>query len=83
MLSLPELQAIQWVPGAGHGGIQQWLPLIERIQKAGKGVWVSVGPEEVEPLLVAPKPEGLLISTHCRAEGEARALVERVARRYG
>ena len=83
LLSLPELQAIQWVHGAGHEGIQQWLPLIERIQRAGTGVWVSVKPEEVEPLLAAADPKGLLISTHCRAEGEARALVERVAGRYG
>ena len=79
LLDLPELQAIQWVPGAGGGGIMEWIPLVERIQAAGKAVQVSVSPDQVEPLLGMVRPEGLLIHTGCKTEGEARRLVDRVS----
>jgi hypothetical protein len=45
LLGLPELHAIQWIPGAGREEIAQWIPLIRRVQKAGKGIAVYVQPE--------------------------------------
>lgn len=81
LLDIPELHAIQWVPGAGDaGGIMQWIPLIRRIQSKGKGIVVYVGAEEVEPLLKQVKHEGLCIVTSCRAEKEARKLIRIVNR---
>jgi len=45
LLNLPELHAIQWVPGAGvTGGITQWVPLILRVQSKGKSIVVYAGP---------------------------------------
>ncbi len=43
LLSLPDLRAIQWVPGAGNpGGLdEQWHPLYRRILDAGKKVCLS------------------------------------------
>ena len=79
LLDLPELQAIQWVAGAGHREITQWIPLIQRIQSKGKGVQVGVTPEEIEPLLREVRPEGLLIRTSCETEDRARQLLDRVA----
>jgi hypothetical protein len=81
LLALPDLHAIQWVPGAGHEAIQQWIPLIQRVQKAGKNIAVSVSPDEVDLLLREVQPEGLFISTTCRSEGEARALLDHLRRR--
>jgi hypothetical protein len=83
LLALPELHAIQWVPGAGHEEILQWLPLIRRVQAARKGVAISLRPDEVNPLLDELRPEGLFLSVQCPTEADARALLERVARRYG
>jgi len=82
LLDLPELQAIQWIPGAGHMEVMQWLPVIKRIQERGKSVQVFASPQEVEPLLKEIKPEGLVISTHCETEAQARQLVARVGSLY-
>ncbi|HUT75472.1 MAG TPA: hypothetical protein VM221_11655 [Armatimonadota bacterium] len=80
LLELPELEAIQWVPGAGHEGVLQWVPLIRRIQAKGKSIVVYARPGEIEPLLREVEPEGLCVSTSCRSEAEARQLVERASR---
>ena len=63
LLGLPELHAIQWVPGAGNEEIMQWIPLLQGIQNSGKGVQVHCRPEEVEPLMKEVRPEGLCIVT--------------------
>ncbi len=81
LLALPDLQAVQWVPGTGQEAIQQWIPLIQHVQKAGKGIAISVAVQEIDLLLEEVQPEGLFISTTCQREGEARALVERLAQR--
>ena len=78
LLSIPELRAIQWVPGAGNPPIDDevWFPLYKRIQAARKGLVLNgVRPERVEKLLSELEPEGLYISTSCRTEGEARELL--------
>jgi hypothetical protein len=80
LLAIPDLQAIQWVPGAGHEAIQQWIPLIQHVQKAGKNIAVIVDPAEIDMLLDEVKPEGLFISTTCTSEEKARRLLEHLAR---
>jgi len=75
LLEIPELDAIQWVPGAGAKPMREWVPLLARIQDGGKGVCCcGVKPEDVEPLARALRPEGLYISCRARDESEARAL---------
>jgi hypothetical protein len=80
LLATPEVDGIQWVPGAGREALLQWVPLVRRIQAAGKCVQVLARPEEVEPFLREVSPKGLLFSTSCRTEAEGRELVERVTR---
>lgn len=81
LLSLPEIRAIQWVPGAGHEAILQWVPLIRRIQKAGKSVLVYAKPAEIPALLGEVSARGLCIGTGCTSEPEARELLDVVSRR--
>jgi len=81
LLATPEINAIQWVPGSGREELLQWVPLVRRIQAAGKAVQVLARPEEVEPFLREVSPKGLLITTSCRSEAEGRQLVELVTRR--
>jgi hypothetical protein len=83
LLGLPELDAIQWVPGAGREEITQWIPLLQHIQAGGKAVLVHPRPQEVEPLLRELRPEGLCMRVECETEGEARELVELVTRLSG
>ena len=62
ILEVPEIQAIQWVHGVGDDApIMQWLPVIEKIQAAGKGVIVDLQLDELEPFIAATKPEGLYL----------------------
>jgi hypothetical protein len=83
LLAVHELQAIQWVQGEGpQKAILPWAELIRHIQAHGKSVQVLCDPEEVEPILAAVRPEGLAIRTHCASEGQARQLIDRVAKRY-
>lgn len=62
ILEIPEIQAIQWVHGVGDDApILQWLPVIRKIQAAGKGVVVDLQLEELEPLIATLKPDGLYL----------------------
>jgi hypothetical protein len=79
LLEIPEIQAIQWVPGAGALPMTQWLALLTRIQAAGRSLHLSVWPHEVRTLLEELRPEGLMLSTQVGSETEARDLLEKVA----
>lgn len=76
LLRIRDLQAIQWLPGAGREEISQWIPLIQKVQAAGKGIAIYVQPEEIPLVLGACRPEGLFINVACRSEDEARRVVE-------
>jgi len=78
LLHLPRLNGIQWVPGAGSGSMLQWVPMLKTIQQHGKILHLSVGADEVEPLLSELSPKGLMLSTWCSTEAEARALLRHV-----
>ena len=79
LLEIPDIQAIQWVPGDGHRSMLQWIPLVRRIQAAGKSVQLFAWPHEIRTLLEELRPEGLLINTYCSSELEAKDLVEQVS----
>jgi hypothetical protein len=62
ILSLPQIQAIQWVQGVGDDlPILQWLHVIRMIQASGKGVVVDLQLSELEPFIAAMKPDGLYL----------------------
>ncbi len=62
LLEIPEIHAIQWVQGVGDDlPILQWLPVIKKIQTAGKGVVVDLQLNELEPFIASMKPDGLYL----------------------
>lgn len=62
LLETPEIHAIQWVHGVGEDApIMQWIPIVEKIQNAGKGVLLDLRVEEIEPFIQATRPEGLFL----------------------
>jgi hypothetical protein len=62
ILEVPEIHAVQWVQGVGDDApILQWLPVIRKIQAAGKGVIVDLQLDELEPLIAATEPQGLYL----------------------
>ena len=77
ILGLPRLNAVQWVPGAGAPPATHWLPVLQRIQRAGKGVHIGADARDVEFLLAHLSARGLFIHTACATEAEARKLLEK------
>jgi len=76
ILSLPRLNMIQWTPVAGQPPTSAFIPQLQRIQAAGKGLVLFPKKHEVPLLLDALKPQGLyLIINDASGEQEARDLL--------
>ena len=80
LLTIPEIRAIQWVPGAGAPPMPHWIPLLKRIQAAGRGLHLLTEPEHVETLLRELSPKGLMVQTSVESEEEAREMVRQVGK---
>ena len=78
-LAIPELAGIQWVQGVAEDEpILQWVPLIQKIQNAGKGVVVDLKVEELEPFMDAVSPEGIYLCIASDDEEEQQAILKRL-----
>jgi len=80
LLQIPELDAIQWTPGAGQPstGSPMWFDLYRRVRAAGKGLLLlGVAASDVPALVGEFGPAGLLIATSLESETEARDLLRR------
>ena len=40
VLAIQEIDCIQWVPGEGQPRTLEWMPLLKKIQSAGKSIWI-------------------------------------------
>lgn len=81
LLALPRLNAIQWTPGDGQAPMPAWIPLLQRIQRAGKGLYLYIAPHELGTLLDALRPEGVMYCTWAATPEEADELVRLAARK--
>ncbi len=80
LLSEPGITAIQWAQGVGDDEpILQWVPLIQRIQAAGKSVVVDLKPQELEPFMAQVAPEGIFLCISAE-ETEQDAILQRLMR---
>jgi dienelactone hydrolase len=61
LLEIPHLKAIQWVPGAGQPTAGGWIPLLQRIQAAGKAIQIYAKAAEVPIYKEHLRPEGLML----------------------
>lgn len=82
LFDLKELDGIQWTYGAAHDNTPavHWIPLYQRIQKAGKLVHISCKYGEVEPLLTNLDPRGIILVTSAPSVQAADALLENAKR---
>ena len=83
LLAIPSLKGIQWVPTPDRPRQTDWIPLLQRIQAAGKRVVAACGPDEVIPLLDALRPERVMLSTACETPQDAAELARMVERKFG
>ncbi|MCX6226628.1 MAG: hypothetical protein NTV01_18090 [Bacteroidia bacterium] len=62
ILELPEINAIQWVQGMGlDAPIIQWVPLIKKVQAAGKSLVIDLQVSELESFMKEVSPVGILL----------------------
>lgn len=80
LLAIPELDAIQWVQGAGAGRTSEWIDLLRRIQDEGKLVWATCDPDEVGHLCRALDPRRLLLSIRAPNESAANEVIRTAER---
>jgi len=80
LCELSRLQAIQMLPGAGKPSPLHYMSVLKEVQARGKGLHISIAPEEVEAALRELSARGLFIATWCKTEAEARALLAKAER---
>ena len=79
ILDVPEINAIQWVQGLGlDQPIMQWVPLIKKIQSAGKSVVIDLDKAELEEFISVMKPEGLFLCIDSKEESEQKEILKRI-----
>lgn len=82
LLEIPNLNGIQWVQGAGQPPVSQWIPVLKKIQDAGKLIQVNIEAQELDVLMDNLKPEGVLYSTSCPSEQDAKDLIKKAESAY-
>ena len=81
ILSIKQIDAIQWVPGAGQPRTIEWMDLLKKIQKSGKGLWLyDWTVQEIKEHFKELKPEGVLFDTWVNNREEGEELLEYLKR---
>ena len=83
ILSISEIDGIQWVPGAGAPPMSTWIDLLRRIHDAGKLLHLDVPPDEAAKLLDALPVGNTFIRTRCETIDEAKALLRKADHCHG
>lgn len=78
ILNLDKLKMIQWTDVDGQEPPVEFIPILKRIQDAGKGLIVFTPIEDVPQLISELSIEGLYINTRAASEAEARKVVKYV-----
>lgn len=77
ILKVEKIQAIQWVQGVGTDKpIMQWVPFIQKNQKAGKSIVVDLEPGELEAFTRAVRPQGIYLCISEKEEEQQKRILE-------
>ncbi|MGI6007402.1 MAG: hypothetical protein ACOX8E_07935 [Ruminococcus sp.] len=76
LLSIDRLKMIQWTNVVGQPSPVQYIPVFQRIQEAGKGLLLLLGPGEVRPILENLSSRGLFINVKVKSKDEADEMVK-------
>ena len=76
ILGVDGIQMIQWTQVAGQPPVTEFIPVLRRIQKAGKGLVLIIGKAQLPCLLENLSSNGLnLIVTNAKDPQEAEEIV--------
>ncbi len=76
LLAIEEIDAIQWVPGAGNAPHIEWMDLLKRIQKGGKSLYISASVDEVPVYHRELSPEKVFYDVWAPSQAEADKLLD-------
>ena len=78
LLSLDELDAVQWVPGAGNDEALKWLDVYDRVLSKGKGLYIcNVRPTDLDTLMEHLPARGVCLHMNGINDGDTAAAVMR------
>ncbi|MDA0322983.1 MAG: trimethylamine corrinoid protein 2 [Verrucomicrobia bacterium] len=83
LLEIPEIHAIQWVPGAGQDYWADWIEVYQRIQNKKKALQLPAVPlEDLDRLFEVLSPQGVWISSvpGVSSQQEAEAALHKIAK---
>ena len=76
ILSIPDIDIIQWVPGAGQKPDHEWIDLISAIQAAGKAAWIrELDLDRIKELHPQLKPNKVAYSLNVDTEEEVNDVI--------
>jgi hypothetical protein len=80
LLELNEIRCIQFTPGSGAPptSTPEYIPIFQKIQKAGKNLYLLVNPDEIEYILKHISARGLFLNTYADSEEEANDLIKKI-----
>lgn len=83
ILSINDIDVIQWVPGHGQPKTYEWMDLLQKIQRTGKALWLDDWTvEDVKSRMDGLIPERTAFSLHAQSLDEAQALIEYLDKKY-
>ncbi len=81
LLEIRELNAIQWVFGAGKGRASDWLHVYKKCQTAKKGIQLWISPDELDTIMENLRPEGVWIRINEIPDEEtATAMLKKISK---
>lgn len=78
LLSIPELDALQWVPGAGNENFSKWVSVYQKAQARGKSIQViSIKPSDLPLIMQTLSPKGMMLNfMECDSRETAEAVMK-------
>lgn len=81
LLAIPNLSGIQWVPGEGAKPAKEWIDVLQKIQKAGKLIQMTITPDDFVPIIDALEPEGVMLACACQNVEQANDMLKYATKR--
>lgn len=81
LLAIPELDAVQWTPGAGEAGAgdEKWYYLYQQILSAGRSAQIlGVSVDEAKRILGTFGAKGIYLSVNVTSEAEADDIIAEI-----